>query len=119
MSGTYFSITRTDTNDNRIYYPWFGIYYSNEVTGIYLAFRSDPNWCGPIYNLKAKFPNEGKHFEFDAEDLDDSLSKPAIWFKLSDTAYSRFNDDHITLEEQETILTSFYEEVIRTVYTLA
>jgi hypothetical protein len=103
-SGQYFELKKS--NNNKVW-PWLGVYYTERVC-IYMEFNQ--KWCKKIYDCidLTRFSKGGEYFDAPYKDYDYG---PAVCFELKEFYFSKFNDEKITVEEQEKIVRNFVNEV--------
>jgi hypothetical protein len=105
-SGWYFSMKKKGGRTE--IYPWFGIWYGDEDTIIYMSFSK--SWCKPV---QGKYPVKGKsgiYFDKSYINRDDDN---ALEFPMTNEKWQEFKDGD--LERQKVILQSYFTEVIREV----
>jgi len=105
-NGCYFLLKK----GNISIYPWFGIYYDEHRTCIYVGFSS--NWCKMVYDaVDPANEKEGEYFAQPERERDSDYNE--LCYEMKKDHFDKFND--LDISEQERILTCFLREVIKSI----
>lgn len=108
-SGRYFELGKKGSNE--IVRPWFGIWYCDDNTAIYIAFEKDQKRAKIIYDHYVKddrYKKVAPGMYFGEPVLNNENLE--LCFGLKEDKYKEFLEGNI--DKQKEILKGFFEEVI-------
>ena len=111
--GRYFSLNAE--NSNTVIYPWFGLFYNENTSGIYMGFNRDEGWCKPVTD--SLDPNVLIQSELIEQPYFDDDGYNELCFELKDEYFQKINNSK-TFDEQEHISVSYTHLTLPTIYSV-